>query len=574
MFPQNFLGAMGGNRQIEDAILNARPLPPWMSNTPDADGGTAFPRAALQLADPPGSPPRAAPEVSGGRGTAVEAPAGPLQVPQSAAPSQPPMSPSIGGRPTGNAEVRTVQAQDPFKVLPGRVVQDRTLSDGTIIPGEFFGPGQASMTSSGFTPGLMQVGGESRMLNSPSDYLTAVQHSARINGINPNTQLEALLGGFRGNAQQQNANALAAQQQNTQVQLGGMVGDTQRSTAQTEANSRREASILDAQGKADATRMAAMTAFLGGYAQNPAGMAGILPQIGALMSSPAYLNNLGVPTQGGAPQQGTGPGRGEPSGPPPAPQLVPGGIAAPAGHRPPAAAAPPQAGGQPPQPGANPANPIADMIPAAQDAQFVQGLRSAFGEVGAGPTGQQTFTPHKGGPQPHHINDLIGRLAGSTPKQQQAVAAAIRRGEMGDPAAVTRAIAIATAGGYLVAQPPRRADNGQPANLALGDPNQLPGSYSIPGEGGRPLFTLNGQNEASGRTGAIRALGRHFAGAGAVPYTSMTLGNGQVIPVSPTDLYSSWDRNPLFGGQAVQDSTYRNRAAYGGQLLQYLTNPQ
>lgn len=255
--------------------------------------------------------------------------------------------------------------------------------------------------------------------------------------------------------------------------------------------------------------------------------------------------------------RGQGPGLPPAAGPAGDPNLIPPKDAAPgvpaAAATPPAAAAPAPA-----------ADPLQKMVEVNQANQANQQLGGEFGTVG--PNGFQQ-APDLG---IDHATKFLDRVAAGqmTPEQVAKLAGDIKAGKFGDPQKVTAALAKTTAQGYFKLQPPTGPD-GKPidfgrAMLATtpgGVSQKVPGSYQIPG-----LFDMTAAPESfPSRMGNVATM--QGPRAGGVPYNQLKLGNGQVVPISPSDL-NSVVGNAL--GPKVDPAQRQNRTAYGDMLLRAL----
>ena len=157
-----------------------------------------------------------------------------------------PPNPTPEALAAGQTALAPVPTQDPFRVLPARQSRDRTLSDGSILPGEFFGPGMAGMTGNGFQPGLMQIGGMTTAANDPAAYLMGLQQQARINGLNPQFTAEQFLGSLNAGADRSARSGVAAQAGNVNLATGRMQADAQRYSADRTADGTARAAALGA----------------------------------------------------------------------------------------------------------------------------------------------------------------------------------------------------------------------------------------------------------------------------------------------------------------------------------------
>lgn len=416
----------------------------------------------------------------------------------------------------GNTAIAPVPTADPFRVLPMRQSADRTLSDGSILPGDFFGPGAAGMTREGFQPGLMMSGAGQTMANNPADYLIAMQRNAGLAGVSPTFTAEQFLGTMNGTNDRAQRAGIAAQQQNANLASGRMQADASRDTAR-----------IGAEGSARTAAFGAIPGFvqaLGTGAMPP----GVADLIGGYIGRGVQGGQMGGP--------GTSP---PPSGGP----MGPGG---PAG------------------PGASPAaNPFAAV---AAGAEFAAPLRSIFGQRNA----QGVFTPAAGLNLNAAIPQLLDRFQTGTPGQRAALVQMAERGELGNFDDISRAVGTHGAVSTL------RANGGlAPGQSGIGNilgngslagiiakanpftgPSIIPansrGSFAVGGSPGQPVMTFS---EDPNQSVGSAAVGRFMSGGVGA--------NRAVVPgFSPfmfdrTQISSPFNRP----GSSAEDDRRRGQAA-------------
>lgn len=220
------------------------------------------------------------------------------------------------------------------------------------------------------------------------------------------------------------------------------------------------------------------------------------------------------------------------------------------------------------QGGSAPAAGAPGQDPAVQAAQQLSQQKQALNTVTGTLMDPTTGKPlaSVGNPQ---MDALLERAAALDNPQRAALIKELQTGRYGDPAAILKALATRTAGSYLVAQPPTKPGTQDPIDFRTAMIKDIPAQYDVPGAaGGRPLVSL----QSTGRS-PLGIASSWVGGAGFVPYQQMTLGNGQVIPVNPTDLYNMHQNNPI-AGKGATPQQWQNRAGLGGQLLQMWLNPQ
>lgn len=426
------------------------------------------------------------------------------------APAIPPglaFSPTPAELASGNVAVAPAPTQDPFRVLPARQSGDRTLSDGTILPGEFFGPGMAGMTGNGFQPGLMQIGGMTTAANDPAAYLMGIQQQARINGVNPGLTLESLLNGFNSGADRSARSSLAAQGANVNLAGQRLQGDAQRDAATTQANGQARAAAFSA-------------------------IPGLIAAAGTGTVPPPLLQSYGDQIQrflDGGPRPANGPS-------------LPG-------------AAPGAPGVAPAAPGGGPAVPSLGAAIGATGAgnDVVAGLLPAFNIPADGKVpAEHQITPEM-------AMQFLDRLQarGVTDEQRRQVAGAIQARRFGDPQAVRNALLSATGISHFRAAPPVDPRTGEPAGGLIGGAARAP--YVVNGAGGRPLMTFQTNPRSNAFAQGARELASHGVG-----YTQIVGPNGEIVEVAPTQL------RPAFGGGNAA-GVDRNRAGQGSALYQLLS---
>jgi hypothetical protein len=472
------------------------------------------------------------------------APAAPAPAPAAAAGPNPfrdgtgQASPTPADLAAGNTALAPVPTLDPFRVLPARQSGDRTLADGTILPGDFFGPGMAGMTNDGFQPGLQQIGGMTTSASSPAEFLMGLQRQAQINGVSPNLTMESLLGGMNNSADRSGRAAVAAQAGTVNLATGRMSADAQQNAARTAA---------------EASARAAAFSAIPGLAQGAATMpAALVQSLGDIIDR--------------AVQPGGGGGYGGPMGPG-GPAPGPGGTSAPGG-------APGAAPGAP-----RPGGPGAALAAAAAGGDFLRPLQATFGTRNA-QTGvvqrPENFNPDAA------ARTFLDRFATGTPEQRQQAVLAIERGDLGDPTQVLESIARRGAVARLRGQggvTPGRSGltnllrtSGLFRGLTGGDATNAPRPHAVMGPDGRPVMEFRGnpnQNAAAHAFGALMSGGVGYNQAvipGFNPIDfSQTDVNGPIVGAGRATGTPEVDQRHGLTAMDVIRMTQRYRTATGGR---------
>lgn len=454
----------------------------------------------LGLAPPPGQAPQVQDMLNRNPGAAPQVT--PMGMGQAPATPQMPTLPPV----------EPVKASSPFTMLPGASPytfgKEYTDSrDGaTIRPITGFNPladlAPASMGPDGFTPGFgPAANGQRYYAADPAQYLINLQQAAQFAGVNPTFTAGQVLSGNQAGADASLKSQLAAQGLNSQQGLAGLDANTKLSLAGLGGQTQRDVAGIENSGRLDQAKLSAMGQLAGAMGQNPNMDPKLVQAVAGMIGSPGATPP--IPAGAGVPVGGPV------------------------------------------------ANPLAAL---AGDSDAIKPLLTGLGEP------DKDGVLHVG---PDKVVNLMNQLQGMPPERLQALVEKLRSAKGGD--AILAGIAKYTAAANLQSQPPIGPD-GKPIDLGstVVPSGQIPGSYAIAGEGGRPIFTLGAAPRGLIGTTAGRGFG--VLGAGSNPYNTMTLGNGRTIEVRPDELTNFWQQSPVFGRPPNPADAARH-ANMGNELL-------